>query len=273
MTCQTCGNIHQENFCPNCGEKIFNSHELSFGHYVGEVFEGLAHFDNKFFRTVRVLLRRPGQLSLDYTNGRRVRYVKPVQLFVIINLLCFFLLPANPYSQPLFSYLNYAPIGKARVAALTEKRTKQLNMSEAAYEQLFDEKIKSESKEFIFLFLPLYALIFAGLFIRQKRKFVEYLVFATHFYSFMLVYFFISYYLIRLPFYLITRKQYSNGFDLLLSYLTMAVIFVYLFLAIRRYFRPHLLWTIISSGLVAYSFFFFIQYYRVLLFYKIIFLG
>jgi hypothetical protein len=60
-------------------------------------------------RTIKMLLARPGQLSLDYVNGRRVRYMKPVQLFMIINLIFFFLITNNIFSLTLNNYINYEP--------------------------------------------------------------------------------------------------------------------------------------------------------------------
>ena len=52
MICQTCSNNHQENFCPNCGEKKFNAHELTIKHFFQETLESFIHFDSKFLKTL-----------------------------------------------------------------------------------------------------------------------------------------------------------------------------------------------------------------------------
>src|SRR5471030_1054756 len=109
MTCTNCGHTLQENFCTACGEKKFDPKQLSIKHFIEETFEGLVHFDNKFFRTVKLLFSKPGQLSLDYVEGRRAKNMKPVQFFVILNLLFFVFMAYNPYSLKLYNYVTYRP--------------------------------------------------------------------------------------------------------------------------------------------------------------------
>lgn len=54
-----------ENFCPNCGQDN-HSHKIPLKHYIIEFLEGTIHFDTKVFKTFRLLLFRPGQLTKDY---------------------------------------------------------------------------------------------------------------------------------------------------------------------------------------------------------------
>ena len=107
MVCKSCENDHQENFCPACGEKAFHTKQLSLKHFVEETFEGFVHFDNKFFCSIKTLVKAPGQLSLDYTEGKRVKYMKPVQFFLIVNLIFFVLTINNLYSLSLNNYITY----------------------------------------------------------------------------------------------------------------------------------------------------------------------
>ncbi len=44
-------------------------------------------WDGRFWGTVRLLLRRPGFLSAEWADGRRVRYIPPLRLYVIATLL------------------------------------------------------------------------------------------------------------------------------------------------------------------------------------------
>ena len=80
-----------ENFCPNCGQQN-HALDLSFGHVAEEVVEGLFHFDGKVFRTLRLLLFAPGELTLRFWQGKRVAFVPPVRLYVFISFLFFLLL-------------------------------------------------------------------------------------------------------------------------------------------------------------------------------------
>ncbi|MCB9249683.1 MAG: DUF3667 domain-containing protein [Ignavibacteriales bacterium] len=49
--------------------------------------EGFFNFDSKFFRSLKFLITKPGFLTNEFLNGRRVKYIKPFQLFIILNLL------------------------------------------------------------------------------------------------------------------------------------------------------------------------------------------
>jgi hypothetical protein len=85
-TCQNCGDQRQEKFCPNCGEKQYTAKALTIKHLGGEIFEGLSHFDSKFFKSVKTLITRPGELSLQFCKGVTVRFMKPFSLFLLANL-------------------------------------------------------------------------------------------------------------------------------------------------------------------------------------------
>jgi len=59
--------------------------------HVGEEFlHGITHFDGKAWQTLPMLLFRPGKLTREYIMGKRVRYVAPVPLFLLVVFLMFF---------------------------------------------------------------------------------------------------------------------------------------------------------------------------------------
>jgi len=273
MDCKSCGNDHLENFCPECGEKAFNTKLLSAKHFAEETFEGLVHFDNKFFRTVKTLITMPGQLSLDYTEGRRVRYMKPIPFFLVVSLLFFFLTIGNIFSLALYNYVTYKPFTNYNTQGIVKDKLVQAKLSMTEYEQLFNEKMTANSKEFIFIFIPFYGLVFFLLFFWKKHFFVEHLVFATHFITFILLFSLAGAYLIGIPFYLINKTQYSEHFDQFYSLFTVICFGIYLIFAVHKFYRTNFFWTILTSASVAYTFFLFIQYYRMLLFFKIIWLS
>ncbi|MEP6944214.1 MAG: DUF3667 domain-containing protein [Betaproteobacteria bacterium] len=49
----------------------------------------LVAVDGRLWRTLRVLLFRPGMLTREYLGGRRKRYVRPARLFFVMSLLLF----------------------------------------------------------------------------------------------------------------------------------------------------------------------------------------
>jgi hypothetical protein len=274
MTCSNCTTDYNGNFCPNCGEKKFDKKQLSFRHFMEEVLEGIGHLDNKFFRTLKTVVSKPGKLSLDFTEGRRASFMKPVQFFLIINVVFFFLTTGrNLYSLGLDNYVQFKPFTNFNTVKIVDQKLQKTGFSFAEYRLIFNEKMSSDSKEFIFLFVPFYGLIFFLILFWKKKYLSEHMVFASHFIAFVLIWSLVSSYLINLPFYLITGDRYSEHFDFYSSIFTILVLAVYLTLAIRRFYRIPVWSSILISIFLGASFFEFIQYYRMLLFYKIVNLG
>lgn len=57
--------------------------------FIASAFAGLASFDGRFWRTVLPLIGRPGFLTRELIEGRRVRYVPPMRLYLFVSFLFF----------------------------------------------------------------------------------------------------------------------------------------------------------------------------------------
>ena len=86
--CENCETPLQGHYCHLCGQSAHNP-VRSFAHAVEEVFESFWHLDGRIFRTLRDLLV-PGRLANAYLAGKRVRYIPPLRLFVVLSLITFF---------------------------------------------------------------------------------------------------------------------------------------------------------------------------------------
>ncbi|CAN5268062.1 hypothetical protein BH09BAC6_BH09BAC6_15260 [soil metagenome] len=273
MNCKSCGNDHLESYCPACGEKAFKPSQLSVKHFVEETFEGIVHFDSKFFRTIKTLIAKPGQLSLDYTEGRRVMYMKPIPFFLLVNILFFLIAGGNNlYSLSLGNYINYQPFTNFNTKHIVLQKLHDTGLSMPEYERLFNEKIIAASKEFIFLFIPFYGLLFSAVLFRKKKYFVEHLVFAIHLLAFILLFIMAHHYLVIGPYYFLAKNHYSERFDFVDGWFMSLVIATYLSFAIRRFYKVNIIWSLTVSLAFGWTFLFFIQFYRMLLFFKILYL-
>ena len=270
MICRSCGNTHQENFCPNCGEKKFHPGQLSVKHFIEETFEGFVHFDSKFFYTVKLLLTKPGQLSVDYAEGRRIRSMRPVQFFLVVNILFFFLIHNTLFNLSLDNYVTFKPFTNYNTKQIVKDKLAEEGLKYNEYRELFNEKITTESKEFIFLFVPFYGLVFYLLFFWKQRFITTHIAFAAHFIAFTLFWHLVDFYFINLPFYYLAGSNYSETFDEVSSIITCVGIGAYLAIAIRKFYKPHWIISILISAAVAFTYFDVIQYYRMLLFFKIV---
>ncbi len=89
--CQNCQTPMQGPYCFQCGQ-----HEKSsirhFGLFVRDVIDDVLNLDSRAVRTLKPLLFSPGFLTKEYLQGRRMRYVPPLRLYVIASLVFFFVL-------------------------------------------------------------------------------------------------------------------------------------------------------------------------------------
>lgn len=85
--CANCETVTVGPFCHACGQKAHLHDRLK--HLVEEFAEGIAHFDGRLWRTLPLLILKPGRLSREWMAGRRVRYVAPLHLFLFAVFLLF----------------------------------------------------------------------------------------------------------------------------------------------------------------------------------------
>jgi hypothetical protein len=86
--CANCGTPVTANFCGSCGQK--GHLHKSVLHLGEELIHGLLHFDTKGWRTLPLLVARPGQLTRRYIDGQRTRFVSPLALFLFMMFFMFF---------------------------------------------------------------------------------------------------------------------------------------------------------------------------------------
>ncbi|MBV8784319.1 MAG: DUF3667 domain-containing protein, partial [Gammaproteobacteria bacterium] len=86
--CTNCGNEVAQRYCGACGQRAEGTvHSL--GHFLHHAFEDLTHADSRVWRTLTALLLRPGYLTAEFLAGRRVRYLPPVRVYLVLSLVFF----------------------------------------------------------------------------------------------------------------------------------------------------------------------------------------
>ncbi|MBV7258252.1 DUF3667 domain-containing protein [Erythrobacter crassostreae] len=79
-SCLNCGARPTGDFCQNCGQKLHVHRTLSaIGH---DLVHGVLHLDGKFWRTIPLLLFKPGKLTRRYIDGERAKFVSPMAMFL-----------------------------------------------------------------------------------------------------------------------------------------------------------------------------------------------
>jgi hypothetical protein len=88
LVCANCGAALAGEYCAACGQR-HEPHVHTVTHFAGEAFESISHADSRLWRTLLYLLGKPGHLTREFFDGRRVRYLPPFRLYLVISVLFF----------------------------------------------------------------------------------------------------------------------------------------------------------------------------------------
>ena len=212
--CANCGAPLAGAYCASCGQE---AHEVrSFLAWTKEALSELLSLDGRTMRTVRDLLK-PGLLSEDWAAGRRARHLTPLRVFLLGSLaflsIAFLLGPPSP-QEGMRSFNDEAIAAVAR-------RTAALVVG---------------------LAVPVIALVLAAVFMRRRRWFLEHVVFTLHMGGFALTMLGIAWLVAHAG----DRPERMVGLALVGC---GVVTLVWTFLAIRRFYRANLLYSLV--GVVA----------------------
>lgn len=86
--CLNCGSRLRGQYCGSCGQRS-RGRLISIWELLREAFGDLLELDSRLWRTVMPLLVRPGQLTKDYLEGRRARYMPPFRTYLVLSLIFF----------------------------------------------------------------------------------------------------------------------------------------------------------------------------------------
>jgi len=199
-------------FCPSCGQET-QIKPPSVGEFLQQFSGTYFASEGALWRTFKLLLSQPGELTAQYLNGRRKQYVLPLRLFLsmtVVMLLSMRLVGALQMSAlddpELAAALAERPSEIAlelgvvragvtggvffcegmpvwlckRVQAKLDTSTRQLMLQV----QKVNDRIASNAGVVMFVLLPAFAGMLALLFRQRGFSYTEHLVFALHLHAF-----------------------------------------------------------------------------------------
>jgi len=89
--CLNCGKALPGSYCPACGQKA-QALRQPIHHYLRDAFVEFFGLDGRVWASLGVLLFKPGRLTRIYISGQRVRYLRPLRIYLSSTLLFFVLL-------------------------------------------------------------------------------------------------------------------------------------------------------------------------------------
>jgi hypothetical protein len=184
--CGNCGAVLTGTWCAACGQKALSDSDRRFAHLLGQFVHELFHADGKLPRTLGVLLFRPGALSIAYLHGQRLRYISPIGLFLMINLIYFIAPPLTDFNLSLADQIRMQPYS-GLIEPLVQARVESRQVELAEYARAYGASAERLAKTLIILHLPLLALVLMLAFPRRPLYYAEHFVVATHLFSFALL--------------------------------------------------------------------------------------
>lgn len=201
-------------YCPGCGQKALPDH-LTLKYFIHEFLNNYFSFDSKFFKTVKYLIIRPSFLSIEFIEGRRIKYINPIQLFVFTSFLYFlinsFMFLKEDVKQNLVRINdenNNNIVGDSvEIQQLDSliiiqdgettdtiehflsgeflKKGNEFNKLDSASQ---NERISNNMSYAVFLLLPVFAFYLGFIFRKKEMHYLQNVIFSLHFHSFYFVF-------------------------------------------------------------------------------------
>jgi hypothetical protein len=227
--CVSCNARLRGAYCHACGEKVQRG-PPALVRFVTDLLGELLDTDGRVARTLRLLVMRPGRLTAEYVRGRHKPYLSPAAVFILMNVLFFFVQPlanVSTFYASLHSQTNWYPYSAWAEERVADK-LEVTGLDRETYAREFDAASERYARTLIFLQVPLFAIGIMLVNFRKRRYFIEHVVFATHVYAVLLLLSVIA----SLGIYAYWTLKLGNTFNLEMPF--MAITTGYLLLGLRE---------------------------------------
>lgn len=203
VICKNCETSFKGNFCSNCGQSVKDL-DIPFKVLIFDMMANMWAFDTRVIKTLKSVLFKPGEMALDYTAGRRARYMPPFRFYIFISFIFFLLL--NISTTRTFNE-KWSLMTDSDTLSITNREMDNLltisgsNTEKSSFKG-FSADINQNREHYIsrffsifswslFILMPLYAAMFWLLFRKNLRFFLGHFIFAINQHAFLFTLFII----------------------------------------------------------------------------------
>ena len=183
--CKSCGNTFDGFYCNLCGEKILEMEDRSFKAFLRNVIHAVTFADNKFVKTLWLMITAPGFVSKEFAEGRRVNYLKPLQVFFVLNLI-YFLFPLLQLFNTSLRTQMFLRTHSALVRAMVYGKIGHDALRMEGYNLMYNEKSTSLAKLLIIVFVILASVPMMLIYRKRNRYFGDHLTLSVELTTFNL---------------------------------------------------------------------------------------
>lgn len=174
--CTNCKHALSGNYCSNCGQKG-GTKRLELKTLVSDIFKAVVDVDTKVFRTIKELTLNPGQVTLNYIGGARVRYLNPIKYCFVIFAITLALMHLTGNIDQTVERVEFDNI---------ERLEKERNLSEEALAETraFQQATLEVYTEYLqpiqFILIPIAAFFLRWMHYKRRRNYIEIVSFLSY---------------------------------------------------------------------------------------------
>jgi Protein of unknown function (DUF3667) len=169
--CKSCSNQFIGEYCNQCGEKVLKPADRAFKTFFSSILIAITFADSKMIKTLWLVLKKPGFVSKEFAEGRRVNYLKPISLFFVLNLIYFFFPVVQLFNASLTTQL-YSPLGHYYQSIIAHKIAK-MGLDVNSFSLIYNLKSTSYAKLMVMVFAVLGSLPLNFLYWKRNRFFTD----------------------------------------------------------------------------------------------------
>ena len=264
QNCKSCGTPLLGAYCHVCGEKLLTPEDKSVKMWLGELLSSIWMLDGKLINTLRLLILRPGRLASDFVAGKRKPYVRPLNIFLIANILYFISPVFDTFKTTLHSQMYNVP-HSPMVQWVINAKVERDNLNMEEYSAKYDQKTSEVSKLILIVLAPLMGFLLFVLFRRQGLYLSDGFALGLQYWAFFMLIF-----MVVLPNLNKLMASYLNisvfTGEVIVSLSALFLSGFYLFFQMKPWKGTHWHWYIIKIALLIVAFLPLLWIYRFLLF-------
>jgi len=129
--------------------------------------------DNRFVKTLWLMIINPGFVSREFAQGIRVKYLKPISVFFVLNLVYFFF-PVIQLFNASFKTQLFTPLGSFYQTIIARKAV-SMGVDLNAFELLFNVRTVGLAKLMVMVFVVIASLPLNLLYLKRNRYFTDHM--------------------------------------------------------------------------------------------------
>jgi len=193
--CALCNTPLAGRYCHACGQKRIEPGDRSLRALLGTFWHELTSLDGRALASFRDLLLRPGQVSAAWIAGRQQRYLMPLTLFLLVNLVYFLRAPMTDFNLSLADQACLQPWAASATAWVDARIAPEaMDCTEdprpgsrlAELSTRYTELSGDVSQSFVIAHVPVLALFLAAL-AGRRGYFADHIVVGLHLMAYLML--------------------------------------------------------------------------------------